>query len=204
MSRRRPRFKLLCRVFDVTGRPPGLQAHEPTTVFGVLAWAVANPWDALGRRWNYKAAITSSVVRAAIFFSINGRAGYRAAIAAMTTEFCFRFLTSGFYGAMTENFRRVEPPLAGTIAAMIVLPLVSHSLELLVHWLRGTAYLQVSIGGSVIFTALSTAFNLFAMRRGALVVGTGRRSLLEDMAAMPRLVALFIIAVARSFRRAWA
>ncbi|HKE84650.1 MAG TPA: hypothetical protein VKB50_12895 [Vicinamibacterales bacterium] len=187
----------------MTGRP-GLHTHEPTSVYGVLAWVLAHPWDALGRRWNYKAAILSSLMRAAIFFSINGRAGYRAAIAAMTTELCFRFATSGFYGAMTENFRRVEPPLAGTIAAMIVLPLVSHSLELLVHWLRSTPYLQASIGASVLFTALSTAFNLFAMRRGALVVGTGRRSLLEDMAAMPRLVALFIIAVARSCRRAWA
>jgi hypothetical protein len=183
---------------------PGPRSQEPTSVAGVLVWVATNPWDALGRRWNYKAAILSSLMRAAIFFSINGRAGYRAAIAAMTTEFVYRFATSGYYGAMTENFRRVEPPLAGTIAAMILLPVVSHSLELLVHWLRGTVYLQASIGASVLFTALSTAFNLFAMRRGALVAGTGRRSLLEDMAAMPRLVALFIIAVARSCRRAWA
>ena len=105
------------------------------------------------------------------FFGANRAAGLDAAVAAMITEFCFRISTAGFYGAVTQAFRRVEPPHAGTIAAMVVLPLLTHSLEFVVHWWRGTPELGLSILASVMFTAVSTSFNLFAMRRGAFVVG---------------------------------
>jgi hypothetical protein len=177
---------------------------EPTTVRGVLWWMLRHPWHALVCRWNYKSAILSALLRASIFFAANRTAGFDAAVAAMITEFCFRISTAGFYGAVTQGFRRVEPPHAGTIAAMLVLPVVTHSLELLVHWWRGTPELGVSIAASVAFTALSTSFNLFAMRRGAFVVGADRQSLLSDLLALPRLVAQFVRAAARTFVRAWA
>jgi hypothetical protein len=177
---------------------------EPTTVSGVIRWIARHPWQALIVRWNYKSAVLSAVMRALLFFAVNDRAGRDAALAAMTTEFCFRFATSGFYGAMTQNFRRVEPAAAGAVTAMIVLPVVAHSLEFIVHWWRGTAVLAASIAASVMLTVVSTAFNLFAMRRGALVVGEGQRPLLADLAAAPRLLVLFVAAVLRSCRRAWA
>ena len=87
------------------------------------------------------------------------------------TEFLFRFATSGFYGALTQAFRRVEPARTGMIAAMVILPLLAHTLEFIVHWWRGTANLGLSITVSLCFTAVSTSFNLFAMRRGVLIVG---------------------------------
>lgn len=177
---------------------------EPSTVGGVLRWMLRHPWDAVGRRWNYKSAVLSAIVRASIFFVINRAAGLEAAIAAMTTEFCFRIITAGFYGAVTQAFRRVEPPMTGTIAAMVVLPLLAHSLELTVHWWRGTPELGLSIAASMVFTALSTSFNLFAMRQGAFVVGAGRQSLLSDLLALPRLVAQFVRATVRTCVRAWA
>ena len=177
---------------------------EPVSVNDALRWIVFHPWEALGRRWNYKAAILSSVLRATLFCLVNMSAGLDAAVAAMTTEFCFRFATSGFYGAITQAFRRVEPARAGTLAAIVVLPLVAHSLEFVVHWWRGTAVLGPSILASVIFTILSTTFNLFAMRHGALIVGRERRSLLSDLAVMPRLLVLFVTTAARSVVRAWA
>ena len=129
-------------------RPTGSDV-EPTTVRGVLRWMVRHPWSALVRRWNYKSAVLSAVLRASIFFGANRAAGVDAAVAAMITEFCFRISTAGFYGAVTQAFRRVEPPQAGTIAAMVVLPLVTHSLEFIVHWWRGTPELGVSIAASV-------------------------------------------------------
>lgn len=177
---------------------------EPVSVGDALRWIVFYPWQALGRRWNYKAAILSSVLRATLFCLVNMSAGLDAAVAAMTTELCFRFATSGFYGAITQAFRRVEPARAGILAAIVVLPLVAHSLEFVVHWWRGTAVLGPSILASVIFTILSTTFNLFAMRHGALIVGRERRSLLSDLAVMPRLLVLFVTTAARSVVRAWA
>jgi hypothetical protein len=177
---------------------------EPATVAGVVRWMLWHPWDALGRRWNYKSAVLSSLMRASLFFVTNRRAGFEAAMAAMITEFVFRFCTAGFYGAMTQAFRRVEPERYGMAAAMIVLPLIAHTLELAVHWWRGTPVLGLSILASVLLTVLSTSFNLFAMRQGAFVVGAGRRSLLWDLRSLPRLVAQFVRAAARTCVRAWA
>jgi hypothetical protein len=118
-------------------------------------------------------------------------------VAAFVTEFCFRFATAGFYGALTQAFRRVEPALRGTIAALVVVPGIAHVLEFLVHWARGTPELAASIGASIVFTVLSTSFNLFAMRRGALVVGQGSDSLVADLRRMPRLIVSFLGAAAR-------
>ena len=63
---------------------------------------------------------------------------------------------------------------------MVVLPLASHSLEFGIHLLRGTPKLITSIVSSVIFTMLSTLFNLHAMRRGVLIAGPGAQSLAAD------------------------
>ncbi|MGE0393703.1 MAG: hypothetical protein AB7P67_09060, partial [Vicinamibacterales bacterium] len=159
---------------------------EPRTVPDVLWALVSTPWRMLGRRWNYKSALLSSITRATLFFCVNLTAGLDGASAAAGTEFVFRLVTSGFYGAMTQAFRHVEPRWQGQVAALILLPAVGHSLELLVHWLRGTPELAASLGASVAFTALSTAFNLFAMQRGVLIVGEGRQTLWQDLRSLPR------------------
>jgi hypothetical protein len=44
---------------------------------------------------------------------------------------------------------------------------------------------------SVVLTMVSTSFNLFAMRRGALIVGADSRSLLVDLREVPRLLCAF-------------
>lgn len=167
--------------------PPGL------SVCGVLRLVVRHPWRYVARRWNYKSAAMSSLFRAILFFAVNLSAGLAAAVGAMVAEFGFRFLTAGFYGALTQAFRRAEPERAATLAAMVLLPLVGHGLELALHWSRGTPRLVESILASVILTAFSTAFNLFAMRRGALIIGDGSRSLRQDLIHMPALFAAFLV-----------
>ena len=150
--------------------------------------------------WNYKTAILSSLVRSAIFFATTIRAGLEAATGAMLAEFGFRFVTAGFYGALTQAFRRVEPPILGTLGAVLLLPALTHLGEFAVHSLRGTPNLTAALATSIAFTAVSTAFNLFAMRRGTLVVGADQRPLAEDMRAMPRLLFLFVVALSRTCR----
>jgi hypothetical protein len=110
----------------------------------------------------------------------------------MLAEFAYRVITSGFYGAAIEAFRRAEPAWAAALTAMVMLPIASHSIEFLIHWLRGTPNLAASITASICFTALSTSFNFYAMRRGVLIVGEDRRSLWEDMRMMPRVIGSFI------------
>jgi hypothetical protein len=136
--------------------------------------------------------VLSSLLRASLFFATNLSAGLPAAVAAMKTELIFRGLTSGFYGALTETFREAEPAWEAAATVMVLLPLANHSIELFVHWMRGTQKLLPSILASVILTAFSTLFNFYVMRRGALIVGYGRGSLGADLLRLPRLAFDFI------------
>jgi len=144
------------------------------------------PVDLLVRRGNWKAAFFSSLIRGIIFFLANLRSGWHAAVGAMLAEWTYRALTSGFYGAITQTLGETEPEWQGAVAAMVLLPLSSHTLEFLVHWLRHTPHLKASIISSMSFTVISTLFNFCAMRRGTMVVGENCRTLGQDMKAMPR------------------
>jgi hypothetical protein len=177
------------------------RSGPPPSVLQVVRDLVLHPMETIGRRWNWKAALLSSSVRAPIFFVANLPAGPHAALAALLTELAFRGAASGFYGALTEAFRFAEPEWAASMAAMILLPFVGHSAEFAVHLLRGTVKLRTSIIASVCFTAVSTIFNLYAMRRGALVTGEGQQTLGNDMKRMPRLLAGFLASGPRAVWR---
>lgn len=176
--------------------------NEPRTVAEVFCALARHPWEMLGRRWNYKAAVLSALLRSSLFFSTNLSAGLDAAAGAAAAEVALRLATAGFYGALTQAFRHAEPRQAATLSVMVLLPALAHSLELAVHWARGTPALTASIGASVAFTAVSTAFNLFAMRHGVLIIGSGRRSMLHDLSAMPRLFTSFVTHAVRTCVRA--
>ena len=130
--------------------------------------------------------------RAGIFFSANLAAGWRAAVAAMFAELLYRGVSAGFFGALTQAFRQAQPAWLATATAMVLLPLASHSLEFAIHLLRGTPKLITSIVSSVIFTMLSTLFNLHAMRRGVLIAGPDAQSLAADFRALPRVLVGFL------------
>ncbi len=167
----------------------------------VLAGLLRHPHRYLIQRWNWKSALLSSLVRGGIFFAVNLAAGWEAATAAFVTELVYRAATAGFYGALTQEFSRAQPAWQGTLAAMVLLPLVQHSLELAVHWARGTQMLYESLLASVAFTTLSTSFHCFVMRRGLLCVGEESRPLYVDLAQMPRALALFVAAPFQFLRR---
>jgi hypothetical protein len=144
--------------------------------------------------WNYKSAVLSTILRAALFFATNLSAGLAAATAAAITDLSFRFILSGFYGALTQALRCLKPPAYGTLAAFVLLPATAHTVEWLVHRWRGTTMLAASIAASFALTAVSTVFTLIAMRRGLLIVGEGAGSLLADLRRMPRLMLTFLTA----------
>jgi len=162
------------------------------TVTDVLMKLIRNPQEYLLRRWNYKSALLSALFRGGIFFATNISAGLAAAAGAMLAEFVLRGITTGFYGSITQAFRKAEPVWKSMLTAILLLPVLNHSIELLVHWMRGTPNLWASIGVSACFTALSTCFNLYAMRQGALLVDDEQQSLWSDMKRMPRIVINFV------------
>ena len=147
--------------------------------------------ESLIRAWNWKAAMLSAVTRATLFLAANASAGWSAAWGAFGAELVFRACTSGFYGAATQTFALARPAWAAAAAALVVIPAVSHTLEFLVHYLRGTPALGRSIALSILFTVVSTLFHLFAMRRGALVVGASAAPLADDLRRLPRLIVEF-------------
>jgi hypothetical protein len=177
------------------------RAYDAPTVGSVFEGLLHHPVRNLIHRWNWKSALLSSLSRAAIFFFTNLVAGWHAAVGALLAEMALRAATSGFYGAVTESFSEARPAWAAMTAAMVVLPLFTHSLEFLVHWLRGTPKLGLSIATSVIFTALSTSFNVYAMRHGALTVGRKSKSLRDDLGRIPPLLGQFLLAGPRALLR---
>jgi hypothetical protein len=162
------------------------------TIGGAFVNLIRNPVDSLVRRWNRKSAVLSPLFRSQIFLVVNLKAGWKAALGAMAAEFAYRVFAAGFYGALTQAFREVEPGWVAGFTVAILLPVFSHTVELLVHWSRGTPSLWASIGASVGFTAVSTVFNWYAMRRGVFVVGKGSNSLAADLRRIPRLLIEFL------------
>ena len=171
------------------------------SVGAVLIRVIRHPVEHLVHRWNWKSALLSSLLRAAIFFGTNLVAGWHAALGAMLAELALRAVTSGFYGAITEAFAAARPIWAAMATAMVVLPFLNHSLEFLVHWLRGTPRLGLSITASIIFTVLSTSFNVYAMRQGILTVGRGSKPLREDLGRVLPLLLRFLLAGPRALAR---
>ncbi len=179
---------------------PSTAAAYPT-VAAALVRLIRHPVRHLVRRWNWKSALLSSSLRGVIFFCTNLVAGWHAALGAMLAELVLRGITSGFYGAITEAFSEARPVWAAMATAMVLLPFLNHSLEFFVHWLRGTPKLGLSIAASIVFTAFSTAFNVYAMRHGVLTVGGGSKPLRDDLGRVLPLFLRFLLTGPRALVR---
>lgn len=170
------------------------ETHDPTVRETILDLA-AHPIPRLVHRWNWKSAILSAAVRGTLFFTANLSAGLAAASGAMMLESAFYIVTAGFYGALLESFRKAQPAWKATLVMMVMLPSINHTLEFLLHWIGGTEKIAAGMTASIAFSIVSATFNLYVMRRGALIVGPERQSLLHDLARMPRLIVGFILHV---------
>jgi hypothetical protein len=177
---------------------PNDSTRSGGTVGQALLGLSRHPIENLLRRWNWKSAFLSAVMRGALFFLANLGTGMVAALGAMSLESAFYLTVAGFYGAATEAFRRARPHWLATVTIMALMPAINHALEFLLHWAAGTRRLRASIIASVCLSMLSACFNLFAMRRGAFIVGAERQSLLEDLRRLPRILFDFLASVPRA------
>jgi hypothetical protein len=158
----------------------------------VLRDIVCHPVRHFVERWNWKSAALSSIGRAIIFLVANLPAGAGAGLRAMLTEFVFRGVMSGVLGSITQALGTARSTRSAMLTAVVALPALGHTVEYVVHRAAGTPRLHQSIAASIAFSILTTAFNFFAMRRGALIVGNGQQSLGADLQRMPRLIGAFI------------
>ncbi len=165
----------------------------PHRVIDVFRYLVRHPVEMLVWRWNWKAAFMSGLIRSLIYFFTHLKAGWRAALGAMSVEFLFRLVVSGSSGSLVQSFRNASPAWLATLCVMIMLPAFSHMIEFTLHTLNGDVNKRKAIIISVSFSIVSAFFNLFAMRRGALLVKDERaESLGQDLIKMPKLVGEFM------------
>jgi hypothetical protein len=193
--------------------PPHTESHctpaaawrtaPPPTVGAVLWRLLRHPVQQLLRRWNWKAALLSACLRGTLFFAATLKAGPRAALSALLIEAAFYAVVSGFYGALLEALRQAQPVWAATLTVMLLLPTFNHTLEFTLHWLGGTPQLKTALLASILVSLCSACFNLFVMRRGVLLVGADRRSLLSDLRLLPNLVAEFLLVLPLALWRGW-
>jgi hypothetical protein len=173
----------------------------PISVPEALADLIFNPWRRLLLRWNWKTALLSACARGTIFFIANIGSGLVSAIGAMWIEAALFATLAGFYGALAQAFRRAQPAWAATMKVMILAPAVNHTLEYLLHYANGTKRIATGVAASISLSILSAVFNLFVMRRGVLIVGDERASLIDDLRRMPRLVFDFVMTIPRALWR---
>jgi hypothetical protein len=77
---------------------------------------------------------------------------------------------------------------------MFLLPAISTIIEFTLHSLNNDKKKGLAIMISISFSIMSALFNLFAMRRNALLVkDKDQQSFLRDMARMPAIVLEFLL-----------
>jgi hypothetical protein len=163
-------------------------ANKRLTVDKVLICLFRHPYRHMIRRWNWKAAFLSTFFRGFLILMANLSFGRVSAAGAMFVEICYRALTSGFYSSITQSFRYAQPAWAASLMSMVLLPVISETIEFGVHRLRGAQQLGATITASVAFTVFATLIELFAMRHGILVVGQNSRSIQQDIKNFHRLI----------------
>jgi len=170
-----------------------------THVFDVIGHLIRHPLQAMVLRWNWKSAVLSALLRAPIFFFsyLFKKDGLKLAIGAALTQSVFRFIFGGINGAIIQSFSKVEPAWHAVLTVPLVLAAFSHVVEFFVQ----TAYdIQTGVNGkgkaifvSIIVSAISAVFNLFAMRRGALLVkDESQQPIWRDLMRMPWIAFEFI------------
>ena len=165
----------------------------PHRVVDVFRYLVRHPVEMLVWRWNWKAAICSGIIRSMIYLFTHWKLGWRAALGAMSIEFFFRLVVSGASGSLVQAFHNAAPVWLATLCIMIMLPAFSHMIEFTLHTLNGDVNKGKAIVISISFSIVSAVFNLFAMRRDALLVNDARaQSLGQDLAQMPKIIVEFM------------
>ncbi len=166
--------------------------HQPVPLRTALGQMLRHPLTLLAD-WNWKAALFSAMIRGAIFFATNLRAGHTEAIRATAVELIYATVAAGFAGAITQRLRHAVPVRLTATVVCIAIPIMMLSLQALVHTITGTTHMETGLIASFLFASVATAFNWFSMSRGAFVTGQNR-SFLRDLILVPKLLGQFITA----------
>jgi hypothetical protein len=171
---------------------------EQTNLGSALGGIVRHPFAALISAWNWKSAAISALLRAAIFFATNRRAGSHIAVRAMLAEAVFAIAAAGLMGAVTQRLRATRPVWATALIVWLGLPTLMLAAQFAWHRALGTPHVRTGLIVSFCFAAISTGFNWFAMRRGVMLAGTRDASFAADIRALPRVMVDFLLVAPRA------
>ncbi len=181
--------------------------HQAIPLGEVLRSLISHPAQII-TRWNWKSALLGAILRASFYFTVYkaSRENWLVTLTAVMVELAFRFFTSGISGALVQSFRRATPQWLATLVVTVSLPIFSHSVEFFTHYVQETYFntifpasvnhsRQRAFAISVLFSIMSAMFNLFAMRKGVLLVGAGSetKSLWGDIKTFPILIFDFVV-----------
>ncbi|SEG53491.1 hypothetical protein SAMN05421819_3359 [Bryocella elongata] len=171
-----------------------LTGEEPRPHLLTLLGALIRRPQTLFSVWNWKSALLSITLRGPIFFGAALSKGFGAAFGALLAETLICALGVGLYNALVQTLRRAEPLWATGVLLSLVFPGCVQAIEYTIHRLRGTPHLRTAAIISLCVSGISTLFNWYAMRNGALMVGPDSSGLLSDLRHLPRLILGFVIA----------
>ena len=165
------------------------------TIRGATHEILRHPFRTLILNWNWKAAIISSVLRAPIFFGayLAHNQGLKIAFAAMGVQFVFRAVTGGTNGAIIQSFSKIEPAWHAVVTIPVFLTVLMHIGEWFLQAgfdkFAGSKGKTTAVMLSILGSVISAVFNLFAMRRGILLVkDESQQSFWHDIKQMPWIV----------------
>lgn len=122
-------------------------------------------------------------------------------LSAVLTESLFCIITAGFYGAIIQSLRDAQPQWLTILFLTAVLPAIFQVFEFSLHWIRGTPHLRLAEIVSLVVSAISSLFNWYAMRRGALLVGGEGGTFGSDLRRLPGLLLAFFTTLPHRFTR---
>ncbi len=165
-----------------------------TTVGKALLQVLSNPFYYFIRHWNWKSALFGTINRGTIFFVATMKRGRMEMSVAVLVEILFTCATAGIYAAFTQAMRFAEPAWLGACVVALVIPGALYSADYFAHVWTGMHYVRPAVGVATGLSVVSTLFNLFIMRRGAMVVGEGSQPLWRDLIRIPGLIVQFLVA----------
>jgi|SRR5208337_902578 len=152
-----------------------------------------NPKRILWDSWNWKAAALSVLLRAPIYMMSTARHGVQAIATAGIIESLFRVAITGIDASITQAIEAGEPQWGVAVILLAFLPVSTLLLDALVHWMAATPNLRVGLVVSLAVSIVSSGFNWYSMRRGALLVGPTAPSFGADLPRIPILIMRFLI-----------
>jgi hypothetical protein len=175
------------------------RAGRSETLGAALADIARRPVTNLVGAWNWKTAMVSVVIRAALFFATNLRAGRASALRASLVEAGFAIFAAGLLGAVTQRVRDARPVWATGVFVWLGVPVVLLAMQSSVHHAFGTPHMKTGLIVSFCMAAVGSGFNWYAQRRGVLVTGEG--AVEGDWKALPGVIVDFVLAAPRALMK---